>query len=148
MSEELFTFLMAMVTGAVILATGFALGISFGVRAERKRMDDAEKATIIPPLTSEEQERIEGETQRKLAKTFTPGISHRFRGPSFGRPRLVVFHESDYEDKMMCAVGPKDTHQLHSGQKVYEIPVDTHDGQEGNVLLVCWLHGRPDEVLT
>lgn len=49
---------------------------------------------------------------------------------------------------MMCAVGPKDTHQLVSGQKVYEIPVDTHDGQEGNVLLVCWEHGRPDEVLT
>lgn len=152
MNQDLFTFLMAMVTGAVILATGFVLGMSFGVRAERKQIDDADRERIlaesIPLLTPEEQDELARQAQKKLAEAFTPGISHRFRGPSFGRPRLVVFHESDYEDTMMCAVGPKDTHQLVSGQKVYEIPVDTHDGQEGNVLLVCWEHGRPDEVLT
>ena len=152
MNQDLFAVAMLLLTGAVILATGFVLGMSFGARAERKRIDDADRERIlaesIPPLTPEEGEELTRETQKKLAEAFTPGISHRFRGPSFGPPRLVVFHESDYEDTMMCAVGPKDTHELISGQRVYEIPVDTHDGQEGNVLLVCWIHGRPDEVLS
>lgn len=145
MNDELFTFLMALVTGAVILATGFAVGFHYGIRAERNRMP---QPIIVPPLTPEEGEELARDTQRELAEKFTPGISHRFRGPSFGPPRLTIFHESDYEDEMMCAVGPKDTHKLTSGQKVYEIPVDNHDGQEDNVLLVCWIHGRPDEVLS
>lgn len=147
MSTDLFTVLMAMVTGAVILATGFALGIPFGVRAERRRIDEAERSIITLPISPEEEEAASRKIQRELAEKFRPGISHRFIGPSFGRPRLIVFHASDYMNPMVCAVGPEDTHLLRSGQKVYEIPVDTHDGQEGNVLLVCWEHGRPDEVL-
>lgn len=135
----------AMVAGAVILAIGFIAGFHYGTRAERNKLP---QPGIVPPLSPDEMEQIASESQRKLAEAFTPGISHRFRGPSFGRPRLVIFHESDYEEPMMCAVGPKDTHRLTSGQKVYEIPVDTHDGQEGNVLLVCWIHGRPDEALS
>lgn len=148
MSQELFTVLMAMVVGAVILATGFALGMPYGVRAERRRIDEAEKAIAAPPISPEEEEEASRKIQRELAEKFRPGISHRFIGPSFGRPRLIVFHESDYESVMMCAVGEKDTHELTSGQRVYEIPVDNHDGQEGNVLLVCYLHGRPDEMVS
>ncbi len=144
MTEEAFNVILALVTGAIILATGFGLGMTFG-RRERKLIDEIFQT---PPPSPEEQEKEERKIQRELAEKFSPGISHRFQGPSFGRPRLVVFHESDYEEPMLCAVGPKDTHQLISGQRVYEIPVDNHDGQEGNVLLVCYIHGRPDEVMS